>query len=334
MSGGRRIHGALLRSYSPKFRERYGDEMTSALAEENRPKSIIGRFTNDIDFARNGIVQRMGATIAGDIESGARWAATASLVACIAWALASLTRSISWHQWIASNVHVEVIWGVVLLSATARLLLPRPWGVRALLPGLLVTGWSTIVGFTTPAPIPSGYIGLVEAVLRWQTLTIFLLLALGILARTPSRRFGLAAVGSGIASGVVLALRVDAVMSDRPLGTGTGGCMNACGLDSRLVQGFFLDLTRLDLIPAVGWWWLAIATVLSLIGWFRPRFAVAAIILTLPVIAIPIILRSVADASTAPRIEKSVVVVAIAVIIESAIALSINWRTADERITR
>lgn len=331
MSSGGRIHSLLLHFYSPSFRSRYGNEMTAALADENASSSVWGCLINDVDFARNGLVQRLGATVAGDIESGARWAATASLIVCIAWAMVSLTRSIAWYQWEPSSMRIVFIWSVVLLSATARLLLPGPWGRRVLLIGLFVTGWSTVVGFSGAAPIPAGYVGRLEVILRWQTLTIFLLLALGSWARPTTRRSGLVAVGSGVVLGILLALRVDAMMSDRQLGTGMYGRITTGPL---LAQGEFLDLTRLDLVPAVGWWWLAIATVLSLVGWFRPRFAVAAIILTLPVIGVPILLRWAAGSSTAPHIESTVIAIALIVIIESAIALSINWRTTNEGANR
>lgn len=311
----------LIRMYSPDFRKRHCDEMIDAMVEESRDRRFGARVAADADLLRNGFVQRVGNVFANDMTVGARWAGTVSLVICIGWSIASLARAVYWVEWRPWDPWAALLWAAVQCSALGQLLLPKAWARRAwgggLLAVLIALGYGTMISFSVQrGPVPPGADNE-----RWMVAGIGALVALGWFAAGTGRVVRAIALGAGMALGIVLVLRVDAVAS--PL-------LQAESRRWLATHGYdHIDLFQIGLSRDVRSWLIGAITLLALIGWFRPKVAAVAILMS-----IPIAILAVSAHIGAPHTVIAPFAIALFIVIQGVTALFVNWRLSTRTVMR
>lgn len=328
----RRFRTALLRIYSPKFRERYGMELLDTLEADDTGRSRLQRAANDIDLMRNGIAQRFGSDVVADIEGGVQWVGLLALSMCIAWSTVSLTSSIKWNDLAPTNPMIAFLWSAVLLASLGRLLLPRRWASIAWFLGLAAVIWSTITGYLERnAPVTEEILAPAPYLLRWQTAGVAVLLLLGAAAPMASKRRNLIGCGSGLAAGALLTLRFSSFASFTTATTATvsaGGPISyahyaspASSFSPVVVRGTFVDLTRVDLLPDFGWWYLVALLLLASLSIAGPRAAVVATVAAVTSIVGVVAFDALHSVPAGIRL-----LVPLAVVVESTIVLAVSWR--------
>lgn len=328
----RRLRTALLRTYSPAFRARYGSEMLDALDADDAGQSRRHRVANDLDLARNGIAQRFGSDVVADIEDGARWIGLAALTLCICWSTVSLTSSIRWSGLTPINFRIALLWSAVLLAAVGRLLLPRRGAHIVWFMGLSIAIWSTVLGYIERnQPHSEISLGTVSTVLRWQTASVAVLLLLGAAAPVHRLRTNGVAAAVGLIAGALLTVRFASIASfstssvftvDGPVSAYATPAMVLPSSTNWVIPGTFVDLSRVDLIPNFGWWWLVGLLAVASLGPFRSKAAVVAMAIAGITIATTLTSDALRSLPAAARIVLPAVVIA-----ECAIVLAVSWRS-------